>query len=304
MSKELQEYERKVFEDIKHIDENKTEFWYARELMPILEYTKWQNFEKVIKTAMNACDESKYVISEHFTEVSKVLEVGNSAKMKTRDYKLSRYACYLIVQNADPRKKTVALGQTYFAIQTRKMEITEEQYKSLSEDEKRLFHRRQTKIGNKILNRTAVNAGVKNLDKFHNFGYKGLYNGETADDIAKRKKLRYREDILDNMGSSELIANMFRIDLTNQKITNEHIKGEKSANEAHYSVGKAVRKTIEEQGGTMPEDLPTPEKIYKRDRKRENFKINKVMKLVTKNIIDVFLTSEKHLLSKNKYGID
>lgn len=270
MSKELQEYERKVFEDIKHIDENGNEYWEARELMTILEYTKWQNFEKVIDKSMIACIKSNNDVYRCFTDVSKTSNMPNGGVKTVKDYRLTRYACYLIMQNADPRKKTVALGQTYFAIQTRKMEITEEQYKSLSEDEKRLFHRKQTKIGNKILNQTAVNAGVKNLDRFHNFGYKGLYNGETADDIAKRKKLRYREDILDNMGSSELIANMFRIDLTNQKISNENIKGEKNANEAHYSVGKAVRRTIEEQGGTMPEDLPTPDKSIKEIEKEKN----------------------------------
>lgn len=203
-----------------------------------------------------------------------MVEIGSGAKREQKDYKLTRYACYLIAQNANPRLKIVALAQTYFAIQTRKQEIAEKEYSSLTEDEKRFYQRNLTKKGNYSLNQTAKNAGVKNFDKFHNAGYKGLYNGETADDIAKRKGLRYREEILDNMCSDELIANEFRIMLAKQKIQNENIKGEKSASDAHHKVGAIVRNSIKEAGGTMPEDLPTPKKSLKELEKKELKKIN------------------------------
>ena len=262
-------YESSIFEGIKHIDEKGNEYWLARELQKVFEYSKWENFHNVIKEAIISCKQSGYNIDDHFPEVGKMVRTGDSIR-RIVDFKLSRLACYIIVQNGDPRKEIIALGQTYFAIQTRKQELSEQDYSLLSEDDKRLYTRELTRKGNLKLNQTAKKAGVKNFDKFHNAGYKGLYNGETADDIAKRKRLRYREDILDNMGSSELIANMFRIDLTEQKLRKENIIGEGNANNTHYKVGKKVRETIEELGGTLPEDLPTPEKSIKELEKNNN----------------------------------
>lgn len=276
MEEKIQKYQENIFENIKHIDEYGNEYWEARELMKALKYSKWENFKKVIDKAKIACVSSKRVAVEHFPDVRKALTTGNSAVMTVDDYKLTRYACYLIVQNGDSRKEEIALGQTYFALQTRKAELTEEylkQYDNLSEDEKRLRKRKEIKTGNYELNQTAKEAGVKNFGEFHNAGYKGLYNGETADDIAKRKGLRYREEILDNMCSDELIVNQFRISLTKQKIKNENIKGEKNASDAHYKVGAIVRNSIKEAGGTMPEKMSTPKKSIKELKKEELKKI-------------------------------
>ena len=252
-----------TFDDIKHLDELGREYWSARELMIILGYSKWENFHKVIKQAIIACKSSDNAVMEHFPNVRKVLKVGNNARMKISDYKLSRYACYLIAQNGDSRKEAIALAQTYFAIQTRRQELSEKLYSELSEDEKRFYQRDLTRKGNYSLNQAAKNAGVRNFDKFHNAGYRGLYNGETANDIAKRKGLRYSEDILDNMGSVELAANLFRITQTEEKIKKENIIGESNANSTHYNMGKDIREFISKQGGTMPEDLPTPKKSLK-----------------------------------------
>ena len=271
----LEKNNNKTFEDIKHVDENGIEFWYARELMSILQYTNWQNFEKIIEKAKISCQNSDISVFEHFTDVNKLSKRANNAEVTIKDYKLTRYACYLIAQNGDSRKKVIALAQTYFAIQTRKQEISEKEYSSLTEDEKRFYQRDLTRKGNYSLNQTAKKSGVKNFDKFHNAGYKGLYNGETADDIAKRKGLRYREDILDNMGSDELIANLFRISQTEQKLRKDNVKTEKEANETHYEVGKKVRKAIADIGGTMPEDLPTPKKSLKQLEKENNKSLRK-----------------------------
>ena len=275
MTNEIKEYKETMFENIKHIDENGNEYWYARELMKVLDYSEYRKFMPVIKKAMDACQASNYIIDDHFGHVAGMVNIGSKAKRKVDDYKLTRYACYLIVQNCDPRKEAVALGQTYFAIQTRKQELLEEQYNNLTEDEKRLKIRKQTRTGNLALNKTAVNAGVKNLDKFHNAGYKGLYNGETADDIAKRKGLRYREDILDNMGSEELGANLFRITQTEAKLKRNNVNNEYTANSVHYEVGKGIRDTIKKFGGTMPEDLPTPKKSIKEIEKENKLISNK-----------------------------
>jgi len=260
---EIKEYTEKIFEDIKHIDEFGNEYWYARELMPLLEYSKWENFNNVIHKAVISYKISNNDDLYWLPEVRKPIITGKGKKEFIVDYKLSRYICYLIVQNANPKKKMVALGQTYFAVQTRKQELSEKEYNSLSEDEKRLYRRNQVRKGNYNLNKTAVNIGVKDLARFHNAGYKGLYNGETADDIFKRKGLRYREDILDNMGSEELADNIFRIAQTDAKLKRDNVDNEYTANYIHYEVGKEVRNSIKRLGGTMPEDLPTPEKSLK-----------------------------------------
>ena len=266
--KVLKDGEYKSFEEIKNIREDGSEFWYARELSKVLQYIEWRNFTKVIDKAKIACENSGKNILADFVEVNKIVEAGALQK-KIIDYELSRYACYLIVQNGDPKKEVIALAQTYFAIQTRKQEISEKEYSMLTEDEKRLYNRNLTRKGNYSLNQAAKNAGVKNFDKFHNAGYKGLYNGETADDIAKRKGLRYREDILDNMGSDELIVNLFRISQTEQSLKRENVKTESKANATHYNIGKNIRDVIAKNGGTMPEDLPTPKKSLK-ELEKEN----------------------------------
>ena len=267
----------KSFEEIKHIDENGVEFWYARELMSILEYNKWENFEKVINKAKDACENSGITVVDHFPDIRKTIKMPKGAEKTILDYKLTRYACYLIAQNGDSRKTVIALAQTYFAVQTRKQEITEKEYSMLTEDEKRFYQRNLTRKGNYSLNQTAKKAGVKNFDKFHNAGYKGLYNGETADDIAKRKGLRYREDILDNMGSTELIANLFRISQTEEKLKKDNVDTEREACKTHNKIGKIVRNAIKQAGGTMPEDLPTPQKSLKQLEK-ENKKLLKKSK--------------------------
>lgn len=252
-----------TFESIKHLDEYGNEYWSARELQMALDYKEWRKFEGVIKKAQITCELSQNRIGDHFVGAAKMVAIGSGARRKQNDYKLSRYACYLVAQNGDSRKEVIALAQTYFAVQTRKQEISEIEYSKLSEDEKRLYQRNLTRKGNYSLNIAAKNAGVKNFDQFHNAGYRGLYNGETADDIAKRKGLRYREDILDNMGSEELAANLFRITQTESKLKRDNIKNENEANEAHYTIGRNIREVIGKNGGTMPEDLPTPKKSLK-----------------------------------------
>ena len=267
---ELEKINETIFENIKNVDEDGNEYWYARELQKVLEYKRWDKFYNVIESAQVACSISNNNVLDHFSQVGKMIYLGKGGQRKISDYKLSRYACYLIAQNGDSRKKVIALAQTYFAIQTRKQELLEEEYNSLTEDEKRIYQRDLTKKGNYSLNQTAKKAGVKNFDKFHNAGYKGLYNGETANDIAKRKGLRYREDILDNMGSEELAANLFRITQTDAKLKRDNVDNEYTANSVHFEVGKKVRNTIKELGGTMPENLPTPDKSLKELEKEKN----------------------------------
>lgn len=264
-----EDYTNKTFEDIKHIDENGIEYWNARELQIVLNYKEWRKFDNVINKAKESCRNSDISVLEHFVDVDKLSKRANNAEVMIKDYKLTRYACYLIAQNGDTRKKVIALAQTYFAIQTRKQEISEKEYSSLTEDEKRFYQRNLTKKGNYSLNQTAKNAGVKNFDKFHNSGYKGLYNGETADEIAKRKGLRYREDILDNMGSDELIANLFRISQTEQRLKKDNIQTEKEACNTHNKIGKIVRKAIKEAGRNYARRFTYTPKEFKTIRKRK-----------------------------------
>lgn len=227
---DIKEYTTKLFEDIKHIDEFGNEYWLARELQNILEYTQWRRFENVINKAKFSCKNSNIKVDDHFANVGKMVDIGSNTKRITKDYRLTRYACYLIAQNGDSRKEVIALAQTYFAIQTRKQELSEKEYNELTEDEKRLYRRNQVRKGNYNLNKTAVKAHVKDLARFHNAGYKGLYNGETADAKLKR-----------------------------DKVDNEY-----TANSVHYEVGKEVRESIKRLGGTMPENLPTPNRSLKK----------------------------------------
>ena len=268
---EIKEYTTKLFEDIKHIGEFGNEYWLARELKNVLGYNQWRSINDLIERAKVACKESKYNVDDHFALYRKMVGIGSKTQRKVIDYKLSRYACYLIVMNGNPKKEIIALGQTYFALQTRKQELNEKEYNMLTEDEKRLYRRNQARNGNYNLNKTAVNSGVKDLARFHNAGYKGLYNGETANDIFKRKKLRYREDILDNMGSEELADNIFRIAQTDAKLKRDNVDNEYTASSIHYEVGKEIRNSIKRLGGTMPEDLPTPERSLK-ELEKENKK--------------------------------
>ena len=254
--------EYKQFEDIKHTDENGIEFWYARELSPVLDYTKWENFNKVIDKAMLSCQNSGFECADHFLEVRKMVQLGSGSERKVKDYELSRYACYLIVQNGDPRKETIALGQTYFAIQTRRQEIADA-FNELDEDKKRLVIRGEVTSWNAMLAEAANQAGITDqleYAQFQNAGYMGLYGGLTAADIHKRKKLKKSEKILDHMGSEELGANLFRITQTEAKLRREQPQGLEMASGIHYQVGQTVREAIDKNEGTMPEDLTTPEK--------------------------------------------
>ena len=260
---EEKKYTEKIFDDIKHFDEFGVEYWLARELQKVLGYYQWRSISDLIERAKIACNESKYNVDNHFAVQRKMIKLAKGATREVKDYKLSRYACYLIVMNGNPKKEVIALAQTYFAIQTRLQELSEKEYSGLTEDEKRFYQRNLTKKGNRSLNITARNAGVRNFDRFHNYGYRGLYNGETANDIAKRKGLRYRENILDNMCSDELIANLFRISQTEQKLKNDNVQGENNCNITHYEIGKNIRNVIKKNDGTMPEKMERPNKSLK-----------------------------------------
>jgi len=254
--------EYKTFEGIKHVQENGSEFWYARELAEVLEYAQWRNFQKVIDRAVLACKNSGFEVADHFAEVSKTIEMPKNAKKNIVDYELTRYACYLIVQNGDPRKEIIALGQTYFAIQTRRQEV-QDTFNQLDENNKRLVVRGNIKQWNQLLAEAAHNAGVITDEEFaifQNAGYMGLYGGMTVADIHAKKGLKKNEKILDYMGSTELIANLFRISQTEEKLKRDEVSTAAAANNTHYEVAEKIRKAIIEMGATLPEDLPVPEK--------------------------------------------
>ena len=271
---DLVKYDENLFESIKHVNEYGQEFWYARELQPLLEYSQWRRFAEAIERAKTACVNSGHDATDHFAEVGKMVEIGSGTKRNVEDYELSRYACYLIVMNGDPRKEIIALGQTYFAVKTRQQELIED-YEKLTEEQKRLAIRNEMKRHNIALADAAHKAGVQqpiDYAVFQNYGYMGLYNGLKAQDIKERKGLKKNQNILDFMGSTELAANLFRATQTEEKLRRENIQGKNEANQTHYEVGKKVRQTIADLGGTMPEDLPTPEKSAKQIEKEHEKK--------------------------------
>ena len=258
-------YTESLFESIKHINEYGQEVWYARELAKVLDYKDFRNFELIIFKAMEACRNSENEISDHFGEFTEMVPIGSNAKRGFRSYQISRYGCYLIVMNGDPQKEIIALGQTYFASKTRQQELLEN-YDELTDDQKRLAIRQELKDHNKSLADAAHDAGViKPMDYaiFQNKGYQGLYGGLSRKDIHAKKQLKKNQDILDYMGHEELAANLFRATQTEAKLRRDHVQGKENANQTHFEVGKKVRQTIADLGGTMPEDLPTPAKSIK-----------------------------------------
>lgn len=278
MENKLSKPNRTIFEQIKRSDQNKNEYWTARDLSKVLEYSEYRHFKPVIDRAKEACKNSGYQVADHFEDILGMVSIGSGAEREIEDVKLSRYACYLIVQNADPTKEVVALGQTYFAVQTRLQEIQQMQaYQQLNtEEEKRVFLRKEMAEHNKHLAEAAKGAGViEPIDYaiFQNHGYMGLYGGLDAKGIHKRKGLKKSENILDHIGSTELAANLFRATQTEEKLKRENRKGKQKANLTHFEVGKKVRKTIQELGGTMPENLPVADSIKKLDKKDEPKKI-------------------------------
>jgi DNA-damage-inducible protein D len=272
----LRAKEYKRFEDIKIVRADGSEYWSARELASTLDYFKWENFAKVIQRAMIACQNSGHTIEGEFPEVRKIVKAGATTKT-ILDYELSRYACYLIVQNGDPRKEVIALGQTYFAIQTYRQEIAD-RFNQLDEDNKRLVIRGDVKQWNQLLAEAARDAGVitaEEFAEFQNAGYIGLYGGLSVEDIHKRKGLSVREKILDFMGSEELIANLFRISQTESKLKRENTKSVSAAVDVHYVVGREVRSAIARVGGVMPEDLSTPDKSISEVEREQLNKLKK-----------------------------
>lgn len=272
---DIEKYSEHTFEQYKHVNEYGEDFWFARDLQIVLQYTEWRNFIKVIDKAKTACKSSGNDTLDHFVDLNKMIDLAKGAKREIDDIMLSRYACYLIVQNGDPKKEVVALGQTYFAVQTRKQELQEE-FESLDEDKKRLAIRNELKEHNKSLAEAAQNAGVETPVEyaiFQNHGYKGLYGGLDRNAIHAKKGLKKSHQILDYMGSTELAANLFRATQTDEKLRRENVQGKINAYKTHFEVGAKVRQTIEELGGTMPEDLPTPEKSIRQIEKQEQKRI-------------------------------
>lgn len=276
MTKDIESIDESLFESIKHINEYGMEYWTARELMPVLEYKQWRQFSDAIDRAKKACETSGNRVFDYFADTRKIVKTGVATK-EIEDYHLSRYACYLIAMNGDPRKKAIAMAQSYFAIKTRQQELSEN-FEKLSEKQKRLAIRGELKHHNKSLADAAHEAGVetsRDYAIFQNFGYMGLYGGLKARDIAKRKGLKKGQAILDHMGSTELAANLFRATQTDEKLRRDHVKGKAAANTTHFAVGKKVRETIKELGGTMPEDLPTPDKSIKQIESEQKKLLNK-----------------------------
>lgn len=275
MNKDLVEITHQTFESLKQ-EEDGCEFWSARKLAKVLEYSEYRHFLPVIEKAKEACKNSGHNIVDHFEDILDMIEIGKGGQRQVDDVRLSRYACYLIVQNGDPSKPVIANGQTYFAIQTRRQELNDSQdLKKINEDELRLILRNDVREHNKKLVKTAQAAGVEsNLDFaiFQNHGYRGLYNGLDAKGIHQRKGLKKSQEILDHMGSTELAANLFRATQAEDKLRRENIKGKSEANQTHYEVGAIVRETIKKLGGTMPEDLPVPEKSVRQLEKENNKK--------------------------------
>ncbi|MGI9310174.1 MAG: DNA damage-inducible protein D [bacterium] len=266
MSK-IEKNHHQTFESIREQDAEGAEFWSARALQRILEYAQWRKFEGVIEKAKIACENSGKPASDHFAHLGKMVALGSGARREIADYRLSRYACYLIVQNGDPKKPMIAAGQTYFAMQTRRQELADDaDFRRLDEDQKRIFLRNELKTHNKQLSEAANQAGVaspQDFAIFQNHGYRGLYGGLGAKQIHQRKGLKKSQQIADHMGSTELAANLFRATQAEEKLRRENIKGKQQANTAHHQVGVKVRETIREIGGTMPEELPTPETSVK-----------------------------------------
>lgn len=273
MGGELERTHHVTFESLRHVDDEGNEYWLARELMPVLEYETWRSFKAVIAKAITAAEQVDVPANDHFAEVGKMVRLGSAAEREIEDFKLSRYACYLIVQNGDPGKPVIANGQTYFAIQTRRQELADDaSFRQLTEDQKRVLLRGEVRAHNKQLVETAQQAGVETPQDFAVFqdhGYRGLYGGLGARDIHRRKGLKKSQQILDHMGSTELAANLFRATQTDEKLRREQIKGKAAANKTHEDVGRRVRRTITEIGGTMPEDLPTPDRSVKELEKGE-----------------------------------
>lgn len=273
---ELVKYSEQTFESIKHVNEYGEEYWLARELQPVLEYVQWRRFSDAIERARLACKNSGFAVEDHFADVGKMVDIGSGAERQIDDVMLSRYACYLIVMNGDPRKEVIAIGQSYFAVKTRQQELIDN-YEQMSEDQKRLAIRNEMIAHNKSLAEAAQMAGIEDQREyaiFQNKGYQGLYGGLGAKEIHARKGLKKSQKILDHMGSTELAANLFRATQTDEKLRRENIQGKQAAYDTHYQVGKKVRQTIQELGGTMPEDLPTPEKSVKQiEREVEHKKL-------------------------------
>ena len=273
---DLAKYSEQTFESIKHVNEYGEEYWLARELQLVLEYTQWRRFSDAIERAKLACKNSGFAVEDHFADVGKMVDIGSGAERQIDDVMLSRYACYLIVMNGDPRKEVIAIGQSYFAVKTRQQELIDN-YEQMSEDQKRLAIRNEMIAHNKSLAEAAQMAGIADQREyaiFQNKGYQGLYGGLGAKEIHARKGLKKSQKILDHMGSTELAANLFRATQPDEKLRRENIQGKQAAYDTHYEVGKKVRQTIKELGGTMPEDLPTPQKsIAQIEREQEKRKL-------------------------------